>query len=165
MITITGASKKAIACQSYPILAIFADFQGLFWSTYRYRKILSRIVLEPTSKNSPERRGSVWPNGNINIQISWKTAFAGKFARRCRYELRGSHATPHFFLAYNFRQLPFQDKAWYDLENLGHKKALTASQATLRRIMIKLPHRRTSDISTPRALVHFSGSTGRQKFL
>ena len=90
MSTIIGASKKAIACQSYPILAIFADFQGLFWSTYRYRKILSRIVLEPPSKNSPGRGGSVWPNGNINIQISWKTALAGKFARRCRYELRSN---------------------------------------------------------------------------
>ena len=48
---------------------------------------MSRIVLEPPSKNNPGQGGSVWPYGNINIQISWKTAFAGEFARRCRYEL------------------------------------------------------------------------------
>ena len=79
--------------------------------------------------------------------------------------LRGSQLTPHIFSASNFKQLPFQHNAWYDPENLGHEKALTASQATLRRIMMKLPHRRTSVAQTPRVFGTIFSATGHLEVL
>ena len=82
-----------------------------------------------------------------------------------RKDLRGSQLTPHIFSASNFKQLPFQHNAWYDPENLGHEKALTVSQATLRRIMIKLPHRRTSVAQTPRVFGTIFSATGHLEVL
>ena len=79
--------------------------------------------------------------------------------------LKGVPCHPTLFLASNFRQLPFQHNAWYDPENLGHEKALTASQATLRRIMIKLPHRRTSVAQTPRVFGTIFSATGHLEVL
>ena len=49
--------------------------------------------------------------------------------------LRRSYTTPNFFLSSEFRNLPFQHNAWYDLENLGLEIVLTASQVTLRKII------------------------------
>ena len=93
-----------------------------------------------------------------------------KIARLVFFELltpilRGSQLTPHIFSASNFKQLPFQHNAWYDPENLGHEKALTASQATVRRIMIKLPHRRTSVAQTPRVFGTIFSATGHLEVL
>ena len=77
-----------------------------------------------------------------------------------------SQLASHIFSASNFRQLPFQHNcARYDPENLGHKNALTASQAPLRRIIIAQPHRRTLVAQTPRVFGTIFSTTGHQEVL
>ena len=112
--------------------------------------------------------------GSLNESIkTWekthtKTPFWKKFTLLLKgtlCSLRGSQLTPHIFSASNFKQLPFQHNAWYDPENLGHKKALTASQAPLRRILKAQPHRRTSVAQAPRVFGTIFSATGHLEVL